>query len=270
MEMITVLIYGMIYLGSALMLYNICRYTAFSRSIRERGDWREERGTLNLPIVLLILFLCGYLGVGIFGNPDLLVSAILFGGSIFVAVILQVIRRIASRIQENEQLEARLTAAEKANEAKSFFLSNMSHDIRTPLNAILGYTMLAQRDGQTREEVTEYLRKTDIAGHQLLSIVNDVLEMSRIESGKLELEPECINIEKNVREAAELMNGQMAAKNIRYKVYCDVDHPCVLCDGNHLDRVIMNLLGNACKFTPEGGEVILSLRQTAGNPESGS
>ena len=120
MEMITVLIYGMIYLGSALMLYNICRYTAFSRSIRERGDWREERGTLNLPIVLLILFLCGYLGVGIFGNPDLLVSAILFGGSIFVAVILQVIRRIASRIQENEQLEARLTAAERRTRQNRF------------------------------------------------------------------------------------------------------------------------------------------------------
>ena len=269
MEIKTLLIYGMVYLGSALMLYNICQYIRFSQHIRERGDWQRERSTLNLPIVLLVLFLCGYLAVGILGNPDLLVSAILFGGSIFVAVILSLIRRIASRIQENEQLEARLMAAEKANEAKSFFLSNMSHDIRTPLNAILGYTMLAQREGQTQEEVTEYLRKTDIAGHQLLSIVNDVLEMSRIESGKLELEPECINIEKNVREAAELMDGQMAAKDIRYKVCCDVEHPCVLCDGNHLDRVIMNLLGNACKFTPEGGEVLLSLRQTAGKPESG-
>ena len=269
MEIKTVLIYGMIYLGSALMLYNICQYIRFSRHIRGRGDWKRERGTLNLPIILLVLFLCGYLGVGLFENPDILVSAILFGGSIFVAVILRVIRRIANRIQENEQLEARLLAAEKANEAKSFFLSNMSHDIRTPLNAILGYTMLAQREGQTREDVTEYLRKTDIAGHQLLSIVNDVLEMSRIESGKLELETECVDIEKNFREAAELMDGQMAAKDIRYEVYCNVEHPCVLCDGNHLDRVIMNLLGNACKFTPEGGEVTLSLRQTDRSPVSG-
>ena len=265
----TVLIYGMVYLGSALMLYNICQYIRFSRHIRERGDWKQEQGTLNLPIVLLVLFLCGYLGVGIFGSPDILVSAILFGGSIFVAVILRVIQRIAEHIQENEQLEARLLAAEKANEAKSFFLSNMSHDIRTPLNAILGYIMLAQRDGLTQEEVAQYLRKTDAAGHQLLSIVNDVLEMSRIESGKLELEPECINLEENIREAAELMHGQMAAKGIQYTVYCDVEHPCVFCDGNRLDRVIMNLLSNACKFTPEGGEVALSLRQTGSDAESG-
>ena len=269
MDILKVLIYGMVYLGSALMVYNIYRYISFSRHIRERGDWEQDRNILNIPILLLVLFLFGYLAIGLFGNPDILVSGILFGGSIFVAVILRMIRRTASRIQENEQLEARLTAAEKANEAKSFFLSNMSHDIRTPLNAILGYTMIAQKEGQTREEELQYLRKIDVAGHQLLSIVNDVLEMSRIESGKLELEPECINIEKNIREAAELMNGQMEAKDIKYKVMCDVEQPCVLCDGNHLDRVIMNLLSNACKFTPEGGEVILSLKQTENDPESG-
>ena len=269
MDILTVLIYGMVYLGSALMVYNICRYISFSRHIRERGDWEQDRNILNIPILLLVLFLLGYLTIGFFGNPDLVVSGILFGGSIFVAVMLRMIRRVANRIQENEQLEARLTAAEKANEAKSFFLSNMSHDIRTPLNAILGYTMLAQKEGQTRDDELQYFRKIDIAGHQLLSIVNDVLEMSRIESGKLELEPECINIEKNVREAAELMNGQMEAKGIRYQVRCDVEQPCVLCDGNHLDRVVMNLLSNACKFTPEGGEVVVSLLQTENNPEDG-
>ena len=269
MKIGTVLIYGMIYLGSALMVYNICQYIRFSRHIRERGDWKQERRILNLPILLLVLFLCGYLGVAFFGDPDIMVSGILFGGSIFVAVILRLIRRIVNRIQENEHLEARLMAAEKASEAKSFFLSNMSHDIRTPLNAILGYIMLAQKDGLTREEEGQYLRKIDIAGHQLLSIVNDVLEMSRIESGKLELEPECIDIEKTICEAAELMSGQMEARDIQYKVYCDVEQPYVFCDGNHLDRAVMNLLSNACKFTPEGGEVVLSLRQTGSGPDSG-
>jgi signal transduction histidine kinase/CheY-like chemotaxis protein len=269
MNILTALIYGMVYLGSALMVYNICRYISFSRHIRERGDWEQDRNILNIPILLLVLFLLGYLTIGFFGNPDLVVSGILFGGSIFVAVMLRMISRVANRIQENEQLEARLTAAEKANEAKSFFLSNMSHDIRTPLNAILGYTMLAQKEGLTRDDELQYLRKIDVAGHQLLSIVNDVLEMSRIESGKLELEPEYINIEKNVREAAELMNGQMETKGIRYQVRCDVEQPCVLCDGNHLDRVVMNLLSNACKFTPEGGEVVVSLQQTENNPEDG-
>ena len=269
-DIVTVLIYGMIYLGSALMVYNIIQYVRFSRHIRERGDWEQERNTLTIPIVLLVLFLCGYVGVGLFGDPDILISGILFGGSIFVAVILRLIRRIADRIQENEHLEARLTVAEKASEAKSFFLSNMSHDIRTPLNAILGYTMLAEKDGQTEEKKAEYIRKIDVAGHQLLSIVNDVLEMSRIESGKLELEPECIDIEKTVCDAAELMNGQMTAKSINYRVECDVEQPLVFCDGNRLDRVIMNLLSNACKFAPEGGEVTLSLRQTEADPEGGS
>ena len=265
----TVLIYGMIYLGSALMIYNIGQYIRFSRHIRKRGNWELERNILSFPILLLILFFCGYMMIAVFGSPDLIVSAILFGGSIFVTVILILIRRIANRIQENEQLESRLLASEKANEAKSFFLSNMSHDIRTPLNAILGYTMLAQKEGQTQEEELQYLRKIDVAGHQLLSIVNDVLEMSRIESGKMELEPECINIETSIREAADLMNEQMEAKGIQYKVCCDVERPCVLCDGNHLDRVIMNLLSNACKFTPEGGEVVLTLKQTDSDPESG-
>ena len=265
----TVLIYGMIYLGSALMVYNIIQYVRFSQHIRGRGNWEQERTILSFPIMLLVLFLCGYLAIAIFGNPDILVSAVLFGGSVFVAVILELIRRIANRIQENEQLESRLVASEKANEAKSFFLSNMSHDIRTPLNAILGYTMLAQKEGLTQEEVLEYIRKIDVAGHQLLSLVNDVLEMSRIESGKMELEPECINIEKSIRETAELMNEQMEAKGIHYRVYCDVERPCVSCDGNHLDRVVMNLLGNACKFTPEGGEVVLSLKQTGSDSESG-
>ena len=265
----TVLIYGMIYLGSALMIYNIIQYIRFSRHIRERGNWEQDRNMLNFPILLLVLFLCGYLAIAAFGSPDIIVSGILFGGSVFVAVILRTIRRVANRIQENEQLESRLLASEKANEAKSFFLSNMSHDIRTPLNAILGYTMLAQKEGQTQDEELRYLQKIDVAGHQLLSIVNDVLEMSRIESGKMELEPECINIETNIRETAELMNEQMEAKGIKYTVNCDVERQCVLCDGSLLDRVIMNLLGNACKFTPEGGEVHLSLKQTGSDPEYG-
>ena len=268
-EIKTLLIYGMIYTGSAIMVLNIYQYLRFSRRIREHGNWEQERGILNFPIVLLVMFLCGYVGVGVFGDPDLLVAGILFGGSIFVAVILRAIRRIADRIQRNERLEARLAAAEKANEAKSFFLSNMSHDIRTPLNAILGYITLAQREGQTRDEMVQFLRKIDVAGHQLLSIVNDVLEMSRIESGKLELEPECIDIQTTVCEAAELMNGQMAAKDIRYRVNCEVEQRSVMCDRNRLDRVIMNLLSNACKFTPEGGDVTVTLRQTADGPESG-
>ena len=260
----------MIYLGSALMICNIRQYVRFARHIRERGEWEQEQRILRLPILLLVLFLCGYLAVGFFGKPDLIVSAILFGGSIFVMVMQLLIRRIADRIQKNEKLEARLSAAEDASRAKTFFLSKMSHDIRTPLIAILGYTTLARKEGRTQEEIGKYLNKIDIAGHQLLAIVNDVLEMSRIESGKMELQPEPIDIEDTVRAAGDLISGQMEEKNIRFTVLCDVKDRCVMCDGNHLDRILVNILGNACKFTPKGGEVQLSLRETAADKATGT
>lgn len=267
--MVTILIYSMIGLGSALMVYNIWQYAMFARRIRARGDWKQEQRILNFPIFLLILFLCGYLAVGFFGHPDLLVSGILFGGSIFVAVIQRLIRRIADRIKENEQLEARLLAAEDANTAKTFFLSNMSHDIRTPLNAILGYTTLAKRDGLSLEEEKEYLKKIESAGQKLLAIVDDVLEMSRIERGKLELEPTAIDIDAHVRKAAELMDGQMAAKGIQYSVETKIQSNWVMCDGDRLDRVLVNILSNAYKFTPEGGQVSLKLQQTDAGETAG-
>ena len=264
------LIYGMIYLGSALMICNIRQYIRFARQIRKRGDWEQERRILRFPILLLVLFLCGYLAVGFFGKPDLIISGILFGGSIFVMVMQMLIRRIADRIQENEKLEARLTAAEDASRSKTFFLSNMSHDIRTPLNAILGYTTLARKEGRSQEEIGQYLKKIDVAGHQLLAIVNDVLEMSRIESGKVELHPEPIDIEDTVRSAGDLISGQMEENGIRFTVRCDVKDCCVLCDGNQLDRILLNILGNAAKFIPKDGEVQLSLQETQTDGETGT
>ncbi len=142
----------MIFAGSALMAYNIYGYMCFSRDVRKHGNWDQEQRLLYLPIWLLIMFFIGYLVVGIFGKPDLVMAGILFGGSIFVFVMLLLIRRTFARIEENEQLEVRLSAAEEASKAKTFFLSNMSHDIRTPLNAIIGYTTLANHEGVTSQE----------------------------------------------------------------------------------------------------------------------
>ena len=177
----------MIYAGSALMAYNIYRYVCFSRDVRKHGNWDQEQKLFNIPIVLLIMFFVGYLIVGFFGKPDLVMAGILFGGSIFVFVMLLLIRRTFDRIQKNEQLEARLFAAEEASKAKTFFLSNMSHDIRTPLNAIIGYATLANREGVSNDEKSGYIAKIELASRQLLEIVNDVLDMSRIESGKFSL-----------------------------------------------------------------------------------
>ena len=265
-----IFIYLMIYAGSALMAYNIYRYICFSRVVRNHGNWDQGRGLFILPIMLLILFFVGYLIVGIFGKPDLVMAGILFGGSIFVFVMLLLIRHTFDRIQENEQLEAKLSAAEEASKAKSFFLSNMSHDIRTPLNAIIGYTTLANRDGVPYEEKSGYIGKIEKAGRQLLDIVNDVLDMSRIENGKLSLEPTCVNLEACVREADDLVRTQLEAKGIELTLSSDVAHKWVLCDKVMLDRALMNLLCNAGKFTEENGSVSLRLTELPGSDETGT
>ena len=263
-------IYLMIYAGSALMAYNVYRYICFSRDIRKHGNWDEEQRFLHLPIWLLIMFFIGYLVVGFFGKPDLVMAGILFGGSIFVFLMLLFMRRTFDRIQENEQLEVRLSAAEEASKAKTFFLSNMSHDIRTPLNAIIGYTTLANQENATYEEKSEYIDKIDMASRQLLDIVNDVLDMSRIESGKFSLEPTCVNLENCVQEACDLVRIQLEAKKIELSASCMVSHKWVQCDKVMLDRALMNLLCNAGKFTEENGSVSLQLTERTSDGETGS
>ena len=265
-----VFLYLMIYAGSALMAYNIYRYMCFARDVRKHGNWDQEQRLFYIPICLLIMFFIGYLVVGFFGKPDLVMAGILFFGSVFVFVMLLLIRRTFDRIQENEQLEAKLSAAEEASKAKSFFLSNMSHDIRTPLNAIIGYTTLANQEGVAYEEKSEYIDKIGLASHQLLDIVNDVLDMSRIESGKFALEPTCVDLESCAREVCDLVRVQMEAKKIELSVSCDVSHKWVMCDKVMLDRALMNLLCNAGKFTEENGSVSLQLTELAGGDGTGS
>ena len=105
------LIYGMVYAGSALMVFNIISYIRFELRLTKDKKWEKERKLLQVPILLLVSFLFGYLAVGIFGHPDIIVSGILFGGSIFVFVIFVVLQRITNRIQENERIEADLRVA---------------------------------------------------------------------------------------------------------------------------------------------------------------
>ena len=105
------IIYGMVYAGSALMVYNIVRYIRFELRLQKDSKWKKERRVLQLPIFLLVMFLFGYLAIGLFGNPDIIVSGILFGGSIFVFVIFGLLQQITDRIQENERLETELKVA---------------------------------------------------------------------------------------------------------------------------------------------------------------
>ena len=262
------LIEAMILLGSALMAWNICQYVRFSRDVSARGNWKQEAKILRLPIFLLVMFFCGYLAVLFFGQPDFVVGGILFGGSIFVFVMLLLIQRISARIKQNEQMEAEIEAAKRASEAKTQFLSNMSHDLRTPLNAIIGYTTLAKHDEVTLPEAKVFLEKIETAGRHLLDTINDVLEMSRIESGKLELEPEEVCLESILSQIHDLVVPQMEKKHIVFTRQWEQRETWVMCDKGQLSRSLMNLLSNACKFTPEGGNIILCMRETEREPDA--
>ena len=173
--------------------------------------------------------------------------------------------------QDKRKLQEALTTAERASRAKTDFLFNMSHDLRTPMNAIIGYTELAQREGVSEEDMHVYFTKIDSSSKHLLSLINDILEMSRVESGKMTLEPVEMDITEVIRESGELFSSQMKEKGIAFTAEAkDIRSPWVLCDKNRLDRVILNLISNAYKFTPEGGEVSVTLCQIGETEETAS
>ena len=164
--------------------------------------------------------------------------------------------------KREKQAEAERHKAEESNKAKSIFLSNMSHDIRTPMNAIIGYVNLASEEDTDLPTVREYLSKIKTSSRHLLALINDVLEMSRIESGKMDLEPIAVDLKKSMDELKDMFSTQMIEKSIDYTVTCDkVTNPCVYCDKNRLNRVLLNLISNAYKFTPEGGKITVRLEE---------
>ena len=257
------LIYAMIFVGAALMIYNIIQYIQFMKKMKWLQNSSRDRIVLYFPLILLILFFAGYLFVGILGEPDLVIGGILFGGSLFVLIIMRLLHFIMERINRDTRLKEALDAAQRANHAKTIFLSNMSHDIRTPMNAIIGYTQLARREGVSADEMRTFLGKIDDSSQYMLALINDVLEMSRIESGKMELEYNEVDLCCVMRNIRDMFTEQMAGKHITFTVaYEQPEDRYVICDVHRLNRILMNLLSNAYKFTPEGGEVSVSLAQT--------
>ena len=241
------------------MVLNIVRYFGFTKKMHWLDKSAKNTAILYTPLVLLILFLIGYLTVGLFGRPDLVMGGILFGGSIFVYIILGILYYFVDAVMENR---IRLEEAEQASSAKTIFFSNMSHDIRTPLNAIIGYSQLAQREDATPEEIRGFMAKIASSGKHLQGLVNDVLEMSRIESGKMELEPAKTDLRNLMSDAEAMFEAEMEERQITFSVDASgVTDRYVYCDRNRFNRILQNLLGNACKFTPEGGTVAAVLRQ---------
>ena len=167
-------------------------------------------------------------------------------------------------LAQQQALSDALTAAEEANQAKTAFLSNMSHEIRTPMNAIIGLDNIALNDPETPEKTKGYLEKIGASADHLLGLINDILDMSRIESGWMTLRNEEFSFHKLLESINTIFSGQCSDKGLTY--HCRIDSPVddyYIGDSMKLRQVLINILGNAVKFTPEGGSVSLSVERTA-------
>ena len=158
-------------------------------------------------------------------------------------------------------VEAALEVAEKASKAKTDFLSNMSHDIRTPMNAIIGITTLMKNELHQPEKLAEHLGKLETSGRLLLGIINDILDMSRIESGKTTLNVEKMNLPQQISQLDSVIRQQAGQRRQTFMVNTLVQHENVLADPNRLNQVLMNILSNAVKYTPTGGHIRLEVEE---------
>lgn len=174
-------------------------------------------------------------------------------------------------MRREKRMERDKVQAEQSNKAKSTFLSNMSHDIRTPMNAIIGYTNQIKKEPGLSDKIKDYLNKIEASNNHLLALINDILDMSRIESGKMELDLQKSNIVKALNEVRDLFATQMETKGLKFTVNVEhVMNKIVMCDTPRLNRVLLNLISNAFKFTTEGGSVTVTLKQVGGTDTTGS
>lgn len=175
---------------------------------------------------------------------------------------------IREEMEQKNLLKDALIQANQANKAKSVFFSNMSHDIRTPMNAIVGFTALAITHIDQKEQVEEYLKKIMTSGDHLLSLINDVLDMSRIESGKIRLDEKPCSLPEILHGLRNIVQADIHAKQLElYIDAMDIIDEEIYCDKLRLNQVLLNLLSNAVKYTAAGGTVTMRIRQKAGASE---
>ncbi len=164
-------------------------------------------------------------------------------------------------------LQDALDAAQHANRAKTVFLNNMSHDIRTPMNAVIGYTTLAQANTDDKEKVSDYLSKIQISSTHLLSLINDVLDMSRIESGQLNIVEKKVHLPDVVKDLCSIIQADVDSKQLEFHAETvDMVNEDVICDSLRLNQILLNILSNAIKFTKQGGKISFKVIQTSGAP----
>lgn len=193
----------------------------------------------------------------------MLATILLFGVFAALAVYLFILRKKELEEEKTQKdMEVALAAAQAANAAKSQFLSNMSHDIRTPMNAIIGMAAIANTKLDDKEQVRDCLSKIDTSSKHLLGLINDVLDMSKIESGKVIIKEESFNLPDLIQGIVTIIQPQVKAKSLSFEVSIDnVEDEQLVGDTLRIQQVLINLLGNAVKFTPTGGRIDLKLAQ---------
>ena len=170
--------------------------------------------------------------------------------------------------EQNRKLEIALQHEGTANRAKREFLFNMSHDIRTPMNAIIGFTSLAATHIDNREQVLDYLKKISTSSQHLLSLINDVLDMSRIESGKVKIEEKAVHLPDLVHDVRSIIQPNVAAKRLSLFIdTMDIEDEDIITDPLRLNQILLNILSNAIKFTPTGGMISIRIAQKNGAPK---
>lgn len=199
---------------------------------------------------------------------SILAKTFIFAGGQIVLILAVFLVFYTGKMRENaihtEELEQALQAADRANNAKGTFLMNMSHDIRTPLNAILGLTAVAQKQTGSRTHTEDYLKKINASGRYLLNLVNDVMDMSQIENGKMILREEPVNIADIFEDVVHLMSYRVqdAGLSMEASPVC-LQQRAVLADPMRMRQIMINIIDNAIKYTPSGGSILLRLEQTA-------
>ena len=178
-------------------------------------------------------------------------------------------RKYQTQLEEqNRKLEIALQHEGAANRAKREFLFNMSHDIRTPMNAIIGFTSLAVTHIDNREQVLDYLKKISTSSQHLLSLINDVLDMSRIESGKVKIEEKAVHLPDLVHDVRSIIQPDVSAKRLSLFIdTMDVENEDIITDPLRLNQILLNILSNAIKFTPTGGTISIRIAQKNGAPK---
>jgi len=214
--------------------------------------------------------------------PSILMALVSY---ILLVMILQVLRRRsvqemeqqkkeqerkyqAQLEEQNRKLEIALQHEGAANRAKREFLFNMSHDIRTPMNAIIGFTSLAATHIDNKEQVLDYLKKISTSSQHLLSLINDVLDMSRIESGKVKIDEKAVHLPDLVHDVRSIIQPNVSAKRLSLFIdTIDVENEDIITDPLRLNQILLNILSNAIKFTPTGGTISLRIAQKNGAPK---